>query len=273
MEARRLSQALFMTLMLSIRVRLAYPARSRKSDARRSILTDFVWETTGSGALWATFSGCGWGNSNVQESRNHCAIRDDVRGLGAVYSACSMLRSGFIVISGCSLSFYQGAQIPLRPTTSMAPHTIRLTTPWEAISQQNASLVDRSQRLSLPICMRSDELTTAVNLVRRFHAPPAVTRTTRIFLRIVLDQGHLRGVLNGTELSECSSADSVICHLQSAAVQEIRPSIFEITSTIQAYNQLKLLIFGPVGANDTVIPAHEIRLLWVSLEIVEAEDV
>jgi hypothetical protein len=155
----------------------------------------------------------------------------------------------------------------------MAPHTIRLTTPWDAVSQQNALLVDRSQRLSLPICLRSDELTTAVNLVRRFHAPPAIARTTRIFLRIVLDQGQLCGVLNGTELRECSSADSVICQLQSAAVQEIRPSVFEITSTIQAYNQLNLLIFGPVAANDIVVPAHEIRLLWVSLEIVEAEHV
>lgn len=168
---------------------------------------------------------------------------------------------------------YQGAQIPLRPTTPMAPHTIRLTTPWEAVSQQNASLMDRSHRLSLPICIRSDEIATAVNLVRRFHAPPAVTQTTRIFLRIILDQGHLCGVLNGTELSECFSADSVVCQLQSAAVQDIRPIVFEITSTIQAYNQLNLLIFGPAEANGIAVPAHDIRLLWVSLEIVEAEDV
>ena len=155
----------------------------------------------------------------------------------------------------------------------MAPHTIRLTTPWESVSQQNASMVNRSHRLSLPICLRSDALATAVNLVRRFHAPAAITRTTRIFLRIVLDQGHLRVVLNGTELSECSSTDSVVGQLQSAAVHEIRPFVYEITSTIQAYNQLNLMVFVPVGSNGIVVPAHDIRLLWVSLEIVEAEDV
>ncbi len=112
MEARRLSQALFVTLMLIIRVRLAYPARSRKSDAARWILTDFVWETTGSGALRATFSGCGRGIDNVQESRNHRAIRDDVCGLGPVYSACTLRYSGFFVISWCRLSFTKVLKFP-----------------------------------------------------------------------------------------------------------------------------------------------------------------
>jgi hypothetical protein len=84
LEARRLSQAWFVTLVLSIRVRLAYPARSRKSGSPRLILTDFVWETTGSGALRATFSGCGWGNGYVRESWNHRAISDDAGGLRPV---------------------------------------------------------------------------------------------------------------------------------------------------------------------------------------------
>jgi hypothetical protein len=159
----------------------------------------------------------------------------------------------------------------------MAPHTIRLTTPWEAVSLKTESQLNSGERLSLPICVGSGELTSVGNftakLVRRFHAPPAIAETARIFLRIVLDGGHFLGVLNGTELSESTSGDSVIRQLQSGAVQEIRPSVLEITSIIRAYNQLSLLIGGPVEDREGVVPGKEMRLLWVSLEIVESEEV
>jgi hypothetical protein len=179
--------------------------------------------------------------------------------------------SGFCGADGV----FRDAKIPLRQATPMVPHTIRLTTPWECevVADRNRSPADGRQRLSLPISLRFEEFTTTENLIRRFHAPPAITQTTRIFLRIVVDQGRLCCVLNGTELEECSSGDSVVVQLQSAKVQEIRPRVYEITSAIQSYNQLNLLICGPVMSSESVVPGHDVRLLWVSLEIAEAEGV
>lgn len=155
----------------------------------------------------------------------------------------------------------------------MAPHTIRLMTPWEVVPPQNSSSAGSPRRLSLPISFSDDEFQASGKLVRCFHSPPALAQTARVFLRIVLDRASLCAVLNGTELQECSSEERLIRQLQSAAVQEIDPRVYEITSTLQAFNELKLLIKAAAERQSGVVSREEIRLLWVSLEIVESEDV